>query len=117
MNGDVTFSAVVLIGFLSLLGSLSLGLGFLSLLSLFLCGSGSRLIGGNGPLGKLDTDLVSTGFQNELLVLDADDSTNNTTNGGDLIAGLNRRTQLLCFLLALVLRTDQHKVENTYHQN
>ena len=40
---------------------------------------------------------------------------NDTTDCGDLIAVLHIRAQLLSFLLTLVLGTDQHKIEQSNH--
>ena len=66
---------------------------------------------------ELDADAVSAGLQDELVLLDIDNNTGDTADGGDIIAGLDGRAHLLCFLLALVLGTDQHEVHQAHHHD
>ena len=88
---------------------------FLLLLRFFLSRCVSSFIGGQSPLHQLHTNLVCAGFNYKAIALHIHNSTNDTTDGCDLIAVLHSRTQLLSFLLTLILRTNQHEVEQSHH--
>ena len=83
----------------SLLGSLCLSLSLSSLLGLSLSILSSSLVGGQSPLSKLDTNLISAGLQNELLVLYADNLANNTADRSNLVANLKAVTHFFFFFL------------------
>ena len=81
-------------------GRLLLRLG--RLLALF--GVGLRLlavVGGHGPLGQLHADAIVAGLDDDVLIRDLDNLSNNTADGRDLIALLQAAAHLLRLLFRL----------------
>ena len=64
-----------------------------------------------------DLGLVVCGFDHAGLFLDADDLTDDTADGGDLIANGQIVAHIVCLALLLFLRTNAEKVEYNEHSN
>ena len=61
------------------------------------------------------TGRILTGFEGDFVILDGQDTAGKTTDGNDLVAGLQAGAQLTVGLFLLLLRTDQHEVEQGHH--
>ena len=70
----------------------------------------------NGALENADLGAVAAGLKHEGLVLDADDLSDNTADGGDLIANHKAVTHRSNFLFLLLLRSDHEEVEKNEHR-
>ena len=71
----------------------------------------------DGVLGEADLHTVSTGLQNKGIVLDCNNTANDTANGGDLIADLQAAAHCGILLLLLLLGTIDHEVQQNQHQS
>jgi len=70
------------------------------------------IIGGNGPLIELKTDAVGTDLDDDHIVLDVANGSDDTADGGDVIADLDAAAHCILLLLFLVLRTDHEEIES-----
>ena len=70
----------------------------------------------NSRAFETDTGSVSGGFENEGIVLDVDDSADDTADGGNLIADGKAVSHCSGFLLLLSLGTDHEEVHDNEEQ-
>ena len=99
--------------------------GLLSLLAFFgFLGSGlfdslsfGTFAGLDGPFLDGQAGLGSAGLKGNLVILDRQDTTGKAANGNDLVTGLQACAQLTIGLFFLLLRTDQHEVEQSHHDD
>ena len=91
--------------------SLSGSLLFIFLISslLLCCALGSSDVLLDGPACQADLASVACGFDDDGVILNADDSADDAADGDDLICDFDVLTHLLNFFISLLLRTDQQE--------
>src|SRR5699024_1470916 len=73
------------------------------------------VVGGHGPLGELDADLVGADLDDNILILHLDDIADHAADGGDIVAHLQAAAHIVHGLLLLVLGTNQEEIEHSDH--
>ena len=109
-------------GLFRLIGLLHLGglfrLGFLLDLSALLSGSLLHGLGGlDAPLGNLNAHAVFRGLKHDCGVVHLHNAADHAADGRDALALLQGVAHLFRPLFALVLGTDDHKIEHRDHDN
>lgn len=66
---------------------------------------------------KADTGSVSCGFENERIVLDVDDTTDDTADGGYFIANGKAIAKCICFLFLFFLGTNDKEIKYDTQNN